>query len=307
MKVLHLTDTHIAERVGRRRFGYSPILRKWEWCVWLAVEKNCDYIVHTGDIFHKPLVPRVVEQEVSKLILDAYLNNGIRHILTAGNHDIGTGVQTVAGKSYLSVAVTSGVVSDPAVDVIHNNDDLVERIATTDAEIVACHHMIVNEPVMFDHFLIDDLVKVVSPSVKAVLCGDFHTGWNEPITRNGVVWSNPGSLTRIDRNSEVGCCIIDTRGTAEFHKLPDLDYKADPVIIPWSEIYDADSLEQEKRLIRVRQSLTDSIRRAQTRGVKSYEERLEELDATGFAKLDGLMVEEGISTLLELCNQLEAG
>lgn len=311
-RLLHITDTHICEQVGRRKLGYEPILNKWKWCVELAHREQCDYIVHTGDVFHKPLVPRIIEQKVSELITLAKIECGIEHIIVPGNHDIGLGTKTLDGKSILSIMFTSGVHSptgDEAVTIIPNGQSLTGGLRHNIHPIVACHHMITPEPVMFDHYL---LTETQPHAAQVVLCGDFHEGWPEPIFHGGAWWSNPGSLTRISRDKPVRCAIVDIdigssnpNTEVSYVTLPEFNENGKPVVLPWDKVYDAESLEQEKKLALVRHSLSDSIKRTRERGVVGYEERLKNIDKS-LVKLEGSLVDQGVQTILELCNQLEA-
>lgn len=310
IRLLHLTDTHIAEQVGRRRGGYAPILRKWEWCCNLASRELCDLIVHTGDVFHKSLVPRIVEQAVSTLIA----LSDVPHVIVTGNHDYGVGIQTTYGKSIKSIQTTRGVemgvtngvnIIDAACqwDSVHETFDFHE-----DNLILATHKMVVTDPVPWDHLILTDLSAL---GHKVVLCGDYHPGWPEPIFHDGAWWSNPGALTRIDGDRQVRCALIDTDdydAPVQYVDIPTFDDEGSPVVLPWDEIYDAESLEQEKSLQAVRQSLTAAIKSAESRGVLGYAERLQALidDPALMDKDNASMVVRGAQALMELCEKQES-
>lgn len=311
MRILHVTDTHIAETIGRRKLGYEPILAKWMWCCRLAKRRGCRFVVHTGDVFHKSLVPRAVEQEVASLIHAS----DVPHILVAGNHDFGSGVQSVSGKSFASIMTTRKVYSShPMITVMNNNVDITDppRLNVWPEKPVLCtHHMIVPSPVPWDHHILTDLSAF---GAKVVLCGDYHDGWPEPIFHDGAWWSNPGSLTRIDHDkTAIRCALIDVdenEASVEYIALPAFDEYDCPIVRPWDEVYDAGGLEQERKLQQVRQSLTAAIKAANERNIDGYAERLQEIVDAPFQlgdKLTAELVEAGANALLKLCEQIESG
>lgn len=311
MRILHITDTHIAETIGRRKFGYEPVMAKWLWCCRFAAHQNCELIIHTGDVFHKSLVPRSVEQDVASLLH----SSDVPHMLVAGNHDFGTGVQSVSGKSFASVMLTQGVVSQhDKVNKLHNNTDLVDPPKYNvfpEAPVLCTHHMIVPKPVPWDHYILTDLP---AHGAKVVLCGDYHEGWPEPIFHDGAWWSNPGSLTRIDHDkTAVRCALIDvddSGASVEYVSLPARDDYNAPIVRPWDELYDSTVVESEKKLTRVRQSLTNAIKSANERSLSSYEDRLSmvlESSADLAEKLSEELLRAGTIALMELCEKKESG
>ena len=311
MRILHITDTHIAEQVGRRKMGYEPILAKWGWCATYASKHDIHHIVHTGDMFHKALVPRTVEQDVCHLVAQCP-KFGLEHSFVVGNHDLGAGVQKTDGKSIHTLLMTQGVTCIlPVTTWVYDNNDDIADPPQFQSDILLTHHMIVPEPVPWEHHVLTDLS---AHGTKVVLCGDYHEGWPEPIFHDGAWWSNPGSLTRIDKDKQVRCALVDiaddgSEASVEYITLPAFDEYNDPVVLPWEEVYDAGGLEQEKKLLQVRQSLTAAIKSAGERNLAGYEERLQSiLDAPLQMgdKYTAEMIIEGTKALLELCTQLES-
>lgn len=91
MKILHCSDIHLGRRPAGPQGPYSQkrfedYFKVFEYIINTAIEKNIDVLIISGDLFDKKdLTPDVLEKTIN--IFRKLKNSGINCILTEGNHD----------------------------------------------------------------------------------------------------------------------------------------------------------------------------------------------------------------------------
>lgn len=217
--IVYCTDIHYGAAPVCRKDNYnSAILRKFKFCLALASKKNAILLVG-GDLFDKP------NQNFYDLILlmdlfKQYPN--VRVIVNRGNasHDgnlenspltlleRGGIIETSDGRDYVDLA---GVRIIFAPNHIHpmTRDSFINPHSQN---YLMTHHLIVKEPAIFDHYLIEDFVT----ECDVVFCADYHP-YQGIVKSNNTVFIAPGSIarrknTKDNLEKEPKCVYLDHKG-----------------------------------------------------------------------------------------------
>ena len=273
MKILCMTDTHLRGQMGKRNDSYpTAILGKVDWAL-----ENTDYdtVVHIGDMFDKPVVPRRIEHAMCDMIARSQRKWNI----VVGTHDIGRGTFETAGKSIGALlplaeatrtsredvpyshpdgfnhSVVMRYNSDIALDSMHDARSIFER--ETDFKIIAAHHQLVREPVPWPHHLVDDF----QLPAQIVVSGDYHPGF-DPVKVGDTWFCGVGALARTfrsdhDMTRRPRVVIIDTEkypnDPFEIIELPD------SVVESSGMIYDPEVRDVEEDRETLAKSVSDAI------------------------------------------------
>jgi len=243
MKIIHVTDTHLAPVGTRyRQDNYEDAIFAKLSQVAAAARELEALVIHTGDVFdlqNPQGVPRELIYRFSEFIAES----GVGWVLLAGQHDFRG--RDPSGGRYSPLGLLKHhrnvVFSDPTLPVArfcfswgslicvqyHNGimgtlqrlgEAIDERVS-----IIAVHAMLTDMPVPWDHLLLDDLTDLPA---QMVLSGDYHAGFAFT-TREGpagpIHFCNPGGLGRVDRNEAERTpqyAIVDPlEGTATYVKV----------------------------------------------------------------------------------------
>ena len=236
MKILNLKDTHFRAKNSVNRIGnmYEDILCKLDEVIELS--KNCDIVLHDGDVYDTPYISNIVIDDV----IDRIDKAKIPWYVNIGNHDM-TGANWESSKSS-ALAHTfrrskyikelkeplrfkkEKVVISPYpyffgieenikdYGLNYHSDDKVFSIAST-------HAFISIKP--FHPEVSHVQAKNIRTNFDLVTCSHFHSVFDE--TYNDTRFINSGSLTRLsitEREHEPQVAIIDTdERTVKFIKL----------------------------------------------------------------------------------------
>lgn len=260
MKLLQINDTHITSQLGRRAPKYpEQILDKWGTAIDIAVEHDCQYIIHTGDVYHSAVVPR----RVSDMVMGLLSNASIEHFIYIGNHDLGTGAPHIKGKSINSLQYLANLTMPPKRkilsegDIVLVNNDWLHKPQELDdlsnnVTIEIAHKDYIPNDAPYEHVKYRDRIT----DADIVLCGHIHTP-HPPKLVNNTWYSNPGSLARTfyfeaDFNREVQVAIIDTDKPEPIEYIP-IDAK------PISDVYIEHDTSTEKHLDDITSELSDVV------------------------------------------------
>ena len=168
-------------------------------CVNIADQKECDLVVHLGDVFHRiepgPLIRNGYLRILSKAKTPWYT--------VIGNHDVKHNLAYYP-QSSIRTLIESGVlqtgdsIEEYGIYLAHHtaelNDQLREGyLLDKPYPIIAAHATITLGPFFGSYVLFDD-VKTNSKS-KLIVCGHVHDAM-ESTRKDGVRFINPGSVCR---------------------------------------------------------------------------------------------------------------
>ena len=323
MKLLAISDTHIAPMLGRRKDDVvESVLDKWAGAIRLSYDHQCDAVIHCGDIFDRPTVSRDIEQCLRGMIA----TRCVQHCFCVGTHDMGKGASDPVGKSAGSLWFSEYVksVSDPVEGFWNSEESSVWLVSPrsewphgTDlfspwsllhhdvVKIIAAHKMIVDEPVPWEHILVTD----IQTDADIVVSGDYHPGW-DPVFHDGTWFCGIGALTRTfrsphDLTRRPRCVLIDT------DKLPGNPFTLiplpDSVVRPVEDVYDAGSRSIEDHREELRTTVSAALDRAKTRDTANWDESIRLLleNPAAFEKTSNVSVAAGAERLRELCVEIE--
>ena len=326
MKLLAISDTHIAPKLGRRKDDVAvSIMGKWEAAISIAMSHYCDGIIHCGDVFDRPTVPRMLEQYLRETLACGC----IEHAVCLGTHDMGKGAELFAGKSATSLRHSTFVASVSGwAEGFWNRDDTSIWMVAPQHEwpvassehvppwslradgapipqIIAAHKMIVPEYVPWGHLLVTD----IDTDADIVISGDYHVGF-DPIIHDDTWFCGVGALTRTfreqhDLTRHPRCVLIDTDLLPgnPFTLIPLPDH----VVKPVEEVYDAETRSVEDHRDDLRTTVSDALRRAKQRETASWDESIRTLldHPAAFEEATGVSAKEGAERLRDLCTAIE--
>jgi len=241
--ILYCTDIHYGAKPVSRKDDYNlAILRKFEYCLKMAKKFEAVLLVG-GDLFDRPTqqyydIIRLVD------VLKRYPM--VRIIVNRGNqsHDghpenspltllNQTGlIETSDDRDYVDLAGVRIIFApnseDPMSKDCHINKHSENYLMT--------HHMIVDKPLVFDYFLMEDFVTECS----LVFCADYHP--SQGIQKvNNIVFVAPGSIARRkmtkDNVEKEPSCVLLTDTGFKVIKIP---YEKDV----WVEKIDKEKLQE---------------------------------------------------------------
>jgi exonuclease SbcD len=312
MRYLFMTDTHLAPSMGGRGEQYpNDILAKMEWADELALKEGVDAILHGGDLYDRPIVPRWIEHAVARMI-----QHSVYHwCIVPGTHDIGRGVPSTDGKSIGALSFHSRAllgspddittISELSAMLVPPSGDLCWA-THGEREVIVVHQMLSPEPVPWDHILTKD----IRVGAKVVLSGDLHIGFESHVypDKSETIFANPGALARTfrdkhDNERQPQVALVDTDKPIATRVL----YIPVPsnLIRPAEECMRAERAQSEGQE-ELRGSLSQAIRDAQGMGMEDWRERLRRLREDP-SRLLGLCdhIVEGLDCLMEACMEVE--
>ncbi|TVX92254.1 metallophosphoesterase family protein [Paenibacillus agilis] len=195
----------------------AALIAKLKELFYLGEQKKAEAVILSGDFFDLPDVANSVLNEFADVMNEC----PIPIYTTAGNHDIpGYNIQAYANTSLRlleRIVPKLHVINDPAQPIYFGRQDEVvitftpysgkidvdgygyspENLITpghNPYRIHVAHGMLLDHTPPFDRFT---LVQEVKTSANMVLTGHDHTGYGVYRRGDGVIFCNPGSLTRL--------------------------------------------------------------------------------------------------------------
>lgn len=214
MKFLFATDFHIMGTTPSSRIDNYPqtIKNKIDEIFDIASREQVDFVVLGGDIFETYNASISVIREA----LQSFKNREVPIFSVLGNHDLyGHTIKTFhrSAVSVMEMAEAinivdfdkerglcflhyyTGIEEDLAKDN-KSPSELVQQALDGQAIIWVTHAMISDKELKYiSRNIVIDNIKV-STKTKLVLCGDYHPGFPTTIRDDGVVFINPGAVSR---------------------------------------------------------------------------------------------------------------
>lgn len=256
MKILHVTDTHLAPVGSRHRrddFEAAMFLKLGN-VVSTAHAHGVRTIVHTGDVFDLQN-PRGVPRELIHRFGEFLAAHDLQWVLLAGQHDYRGRDPSASRYAPLSLLQWHPQVACAAVAehityydlgqtriwCVPYSTNLPELLSSCDltGDVLAIHAMLVKEPVPWDHLLLE---QVADYGPRLVLSGDYHPGFDPTIVSNlsfvavgdsgavaptglsATTFSNPGALARTsvsDAGRQPQVALVDLDSTSvEYIEIP---------------------------------------------------------------------------------------
>ena len=223
-RFLVINDIHASDRppLGRTENYSDEILAKLIEALQIAQKRHCDFIILTGDIFHRFRGPPISYSLVANL-LAIFRRNSIPTYAIAGNHDLSmSGIKSVFDMPFGLLALAGAfiwlkepeVVDDMALLIPRNWGPSLDRLPSAvglnkkekeligDAQytIMVAHASILppGESRPYPHHIVTDLKL---PGVDIVLSGHIHEDLGIHEIPGGW-FANVGSLARVSRTKE---------------------------------------------------------------------------------------------------------
>ena len=275
MNIIHVTDTHgTAKSPASRKDIYSfTFLKKLAELIYVAKEVyHSDMILHTGDMFHVPIVSMKFLGQVAEIIRAT----NIPFYVVPGNHDIiGYNTDTL-DQTALGVLAKTGVIKildrnhplkvkcknatgqsfeiaisgqeyHEGIDDGTDPDDFLMQQKEADLNILATHCYLVEKPIpVMSHTLLQS----VNTDADIVLSGHWHQPFSKTV--GDVDFYNPGAALRVDASEfnkkflpQYGVLTVDLNPSGEivtsyqFHKFR--------VARPGVEVFDFGRINQAKQ------------------------------------------------------------
>jgi len=267
MKFIFATDLHImGSSPSSRKDDYTEALsRKIEEVFLIADEKQVDFILLGGDLFET----YNVSTSVIRQTLGWFKNKSIPIFSILGNHDLYGHTLKTFNRSAMSILDITDFVQILDVDSqkslrgIHYYNGLegdlckynepseeMQEHLQGEEFIWVIHGMISNTglPHISRNITIEDVR--VGPKTKLVLTGDYHAGFPVVTREDGVIFANPGALSRRTMGKEnlyreIQIAVIDY-DPEDFNVDIDINYVSLKSAAPPEEIFDLQEINETK-------------------------------------------------------------
>ncbi|XGI84064.1 metallophosphoesterase [Halorutilales archaeon Cl-col2-1] len=208
VEVLHLSDTHLGYRQYRSDLRRQDFTDAFEEAVEVAVERDVDAVVHTGDLFDSR-DPSLTDLTDCIDVLRTLRHEGIPFYGIVGNHERKidrqwldllerTGVAERLGKEPIVIGDEVAVYGIDSVSrVSWDSADLEIQETDDDLYRLVCMHQLLHPPVpekLSDHDT-DEVIERLGIEIDALALGDYHEAVNATV--EGVEVWYAGSTERV--------------------------------------------------------------------------------------------------------------
>lgn len=205
IKAIVVGDTHIDDKKpALRKDNYlASSLEELQECLEIAQQREVDYFLHLGDLFHRMNPGGIARNETIELLrMDDW---DFDKIIVPGNHDYkhnpANFPQSALATAMMTNAIrTADFIEEYSLGLVpfHSRveDDLIGGdLRKKDATIWACHASITTQEVPYDAFVLFEELQV-NKECRLVLSGHIHAAMDQ-IREDGVRFVNPGSVCRL--------------------------------------------------------------------------------------------------------------
>jgi DNA repair protein SbcD/Mre11 len=250
MKFIFATDFHIMGSSPNSRVDDYPraILKKIEEVFSIAEDENVDFLLLGGDLFET----YNVSTSVIRKTLEWFKDRNIPIISILGNHDLHGHTMDTFYRSAMSILDITDFVDildvdekrslrglhyynglEKDLDINNEPSEKMQEILNGNEMIWVVHGMIsdMNLPHVSRNVLINDVR--VGENTKLVLSGDYHAGFPVVERNDGVIFANPGSLSRtslakenLDRSIQVALIEYDPEDLDAFIDIKYIELKS---------------------------------------------------------------------------------
>lgn len=210
-QILHISDTHLGYRQYRSDIRRSDFLNNFEEAVEIAVDRNVDAIIHTGDLFHDSN-PSIQDLDRCAGIIDRLDTADIPMYGIVGNHERKNNIQLLdliermgnveqlnREPTLVGTVALYGINAIPARSWDEASFNLTEPPEGMNTSIL-CLHQLFTPPMEEQHADHDlsDVLNQVEINLDGVALGDLHRPASDRI--DGIdVWY-AGSTARTKKN-----------------------------------------------------------------------------------------------------------
>jgi len=226
-KFLYFTDLHYGSNPVSRKDNYNEsLLSKLIFILKLARKNKC-VVLHGGDLFDKPNIKMTDMLRLMSIFKDY---SDVRFISLRGNNNHDGHLE----QSPLRLLELAGLIEtsddlnfiefpNTRIHFADNNTDpniMMEPNFTDKLNILMTHHIIVEKPTIYKHFLISEL----KTDADIVLIADYHPYQGIIEREDGVTFVSPGATarrkhTKHEINRVPKCIFIKSDG-----KLKEIDF-----------------------------------------------------------------------------------
>ena len=264
--IIHLTDTHISHSSPRkfRSADYEELVfGKLEWVREFAEQIDDPYIIHTGDVFDKPVQPISTTLRFADWWREF---PQYRRSLVVGQHDIKGYSLATADESSIGVIERIGdtltgwnCIEDDEMDLhIKKLDCTMGELLNEESPFTQTPHIVAN------HLSIHPNAygcvhpnAVLWPGVKLCCCAHIHSGFEPMQNRKGTWFSAPGALVRLNADEmerQPKISVIEMNGA----EVSSIEYVPVPCK-PASLVFDMGAVEQSKTVMENRRRFIETI------------------------------------------------
>jgi DNA repair exonuclease SbcCD nuclease subunit len=206
IKILIVGDTHGDDLTPeKRKDNYAEAcLEELQEITEIAQDKNCDIVLHLGDVFHRIEPGPFIRNGYLKILLQSK----IPWYTLIGNHDVRHNLDQYYSISSIRTLIEAGAlriddsIHDFGIYLMHHTATKADECSNgflldKNFPIIAAHISISLAPYFGSYVIFDDLP--THPDTKIVLCGHIHDAM-EKIRTDGVHFMNPGSVCRKSLN-----------------------------------------------------------------------------------------------------------
>lgn len=248
---LYIADPHFTDAsIPNRKDNFLESLSsKFQNALEIARDKELDYFVILGDLFHSPDPSGIVRNKIINILLSG--NDSKKWpfdiFLTIGNHDIfGHNIKTIDKTAIKTLeAVNLIKICDKSekhgVYFGHYKHNIENEKVDVESPIIAIHANIVPNS-FYNSVLIEDFY--TNKNNKVVISGHYHPGY-DLINYNNVYFANPGSFGRIsttDSKHEIQACIIELKN----NELDNIEYIPIPNAKKSNFVFDLEIIQERK-------------------------------------------------------------
>lgn len=253
-KGLYIADPHFTDKEipNRKDIFLDAVSLKFQESLEIARDKNLDYVVILGDLFHTA-DPGAARNRVIEILLRG--NNSknwpFEIFLVAGNHDLyGKNMQAI-DKTSIKTLETVGLVKicdyseKYGIYFGHYKVGIEQEKVDVNFPILAMHSYILPNSFYGSYVLIDDFF--TNDSNKAVISGHYHAGYDIIEKKPGLYFANPGSLGRISATDATSHEIKVVMVELNKGEIDNIEYIPVGGACPAEQVFNLKAIEQNKK------------------------------------------------------------
>jgi DNA repair exonuclease SbcCD nuclease subunit len=206
IKILIVGDTHGDDTTPeKRKDNYAQAcLDELQEIVEIAHNRECDLVLHLGDVFHRIEPGPFIRNGYLKILLQSK----VPWYSLIGNHDVRHNLEQYYSISSIRTLIEAGAlriddsIHDYGIFLMHHTATKAEEcingyLLDKEFPIIAAHISITLAPYFGSYVIFDDLP--LNSKTKIVVCGHIHDAMEKTRT-DGVNFFNPGSVCRKSLN-----------------------------------------------------------------------------------------------------------
>lgn len=218
-KLLHISDTHLGYRQYHNEIRREDFSKSFDQGIDIAIDKNVDAVIHTGDLFHSKN-PNLKTQIEAVQIVKKLEENNIPFLAIVGNHERKRDQQFL---DYMNMTLDNIVLLDeepwstdevsvhgfdyiPSTQWRNTNFELED---TSSKVTIVCMHQLINPPVpeLFNPYDSEDLVSKFKKDVDIIALGDYHQPEGHEVDGTYLYYPGSTEMTSKDEPKQKYVCL----------------------------------------------------------------------------------------------------